>query len=192
MIQNDIGDIRRTMDFQQSRTYQNLLNAYQIEAELNTRYEIYADQARLEGYIEIATIYEATARNEKEHARIWMRRLNEGTLPNTEQNLQNSYDQETDLGNSLFREYARIARDEGYNDIAALFNGVANIELNHDLQFRTLHDRMIRGELFCKPTESLWICMQCGNILSGLCAPEICPVCSFPQGYYRLYAGEII
>ncbi|MDF2485505.1 MAG: hypothetical protein K0R46_1673 [Herbinix sp.] len=180
------------MDFQQSRTYQNMLNAYDIEAIANTRYEIYADQARLEGYIEIATIYEVTARNEKEHARIWLRRLNNGILPNTEQNLVNSFTFESDLGNNLYREYARVAREEGFNDIAALFNGIANIELNHDLRFQTLHDEMIRGELFCKPTESLWICMQCGNILSGLCAPEICPVCMFPQGYYRLYNNAII
>lgn len=180
------------MDFQQSRTYQNLQNAYNMEAETNTRYQIYADQARLEGYIEIALIYETTARNEQEHARIWLRRLNEGILPNTEQNLQNSFDMESDLGNDLYRDYARIAREEGYYDIAALFNGVANIELNHDLRFRTLHEEMVQGELFCKPSESLWICMQCGNIMSGLCAPEICPVCSFPQGYYRLYNNEII
>jgi rubrerythrin len=180
-----------TMDFQQSKTYQNIVNAYNIEAETNTRYQIYADQARLEGYIEIAIIYEITAENEKEHARIWMRRLNEGVLPNTEQNLQSSYDIQAN-GNSLYREYARIAREEGYNDIAALFNGIANIELNHDLRFRTLHEKLIRGELFCQPSESLWICMQCGNIMSSLCAPEICPVCFFPQGYYRLYNNEVI
>lgn len=180
------------MDFQQSKTYQNVLNAYNIEAEINTRYQIYADQARLEGYIEIAALYEVTARNDKEHARIWMRQLNQGVIPDTQQNLQSSYDIASNLGNSLYREYARIARDEGYNDIASLFNGIANIELNHDLNFRTFYERLIRGELYCQPTESLWICMQCGNIMSGLCAPEICPVCSFPQGYYRLYNNEII
>lgn len=180
------------MDFQQSKTYQNVLNAYNIEAEINTRYQIYADQARLEGYIEIAALYEVTARNDKEHARIWMRQLNQGVIPDTQQNLQSSYDIASNLGNNLYREYARIARDEGYNDIASLFNGIANIELNHDLNFRTYYERLTRGELYCQPTETLWICMQCGNIMSGLCAPEICPVCSFPQGYYRLYNNEII
>ncbi len=180
------------MDFQQSRTYQNLLNAYNIEAEANTRYELFADQARLEGYIEIASIYEVTARNEREHARIWMRQLNQGVLPNTENNLQSSYEWEENVGDNLFREYARIAREEGYDYIASLFNGIANIELNHDLRFRRLHDELIRGELYCQPVESLWICMQCGNIMSGLCAPEICPVCTFPQGYYRLYANDVI
>ena len=180
------------MDFQQSKTYQNVLNAYNIEAEINTRYQIYADQARLEGYIEIALLYDITSRNEKEHARIWMRQLNQGVIPDTQQNLQSSYDIASNLGNSLYREYARIARDEGYNDIASLFNGIANIELNHDLNFRTYYERLTRGELYCQPTETLWICMQCGNIMSGICAPEICPVCTFPQGYYRLYNNEII
>ncbi len=180
------------MNFQQSKTYQNIVNAYNIDAEANTRYQIYADQARLEGYIEIAAVYETTARNDKEHARIWMRKLNEGVLPNTEQNLQNSYELESVLGNNLFREYSRIAQEEGYHDIATLFNDIANIELYHELRFRSLHGDLTLGDLYCRPTEMLWICMQCGNIIGGLCAPEICPVCSFPQGYYRLYNNDVI
>ncbi len=175
------------MDFQQSRTYQNILNAYNLEAEANTRLELSAEQAESEQYIEIAAVYRSVATNEKEHARIWMRQLNRGTLPDTEQNLRDSIAFASDLGNNVYREYARIAREEGYDDIAALFNGIANIELNHEATFRTLLEEMIRGELFCRPEESLWICMQCGNIMSGICAPEICPVCGFPQGYYRYY-----
>lgn len=175
------------MDFQQSRTYSNLLNAYNLELMANTRYELSADQARQEEYIEIATVFETTARNEREHARIWLRRLGNGELPTTEQNLLTAIEFETEVGNTIYRDYARIAREEGYNEIAALFNGVANIELNHALRFNTLYDDIIRGEVFCKPVETLWICMQCGNIMSGTCAPVICPVCQFPQGYYRLY-----
>ena len=175
------------MDFQQSRTYQNIMNAYNLEAVVNTRYQIYADQARLENYIEIASVFDITARNEKEHARIWLRQLNNSVLPNTEENLAACIAYENDVGNNVYREYARIAREEGYNDIAALFNGIANIELNHGLRFQILYDNLVRGELFCKPEETLWICMQCGNIMSGLCAPEVCPVCGFPQGYYRVY-----
>ncbi len=180
------------MDFQQSKTYQNIMNAYNLEAVVNTRYLLYADQARLENYIEIATVFENTARNEKEHARIWLRQLNNSVLPNTDENLAACITYENDVGNNVYREYARVAREEGYNDIAALFNGIANIELNHGLRFQTLRENLVRGELFCKPEETLWICMQCGNILSGLCAPEICPVCGFPQGYYRLYGDNLI
>lgn len=180
------------MDFQQSKTYQNLLLAYDEELKSSTKYRLYGDTARTEGYIEIAEIYEITSRNEMEHARIWLRNLNNGILPNTEQNLQTSVVIETAEGDKIYREFARTAQEEGYNEIAALFNGVANIELNHDLTFRSLYDNLVRNELFCKPGETLWICMQCGNIMSGLCAPQICPVCLFPQGYYRLYDCEII
>ncbi|MDF2945123.1 MAG: hypothetical protein K0S01_3981 [Herbinix sp.] len=180
------------MDFQQSRTFSNLQNAYNFELMVSTTYQIYADRARSEDYIEIGNIFDVTARNEKEHARIWLRILNDGTLPTTERNLLVSSEIEAEAGNVTYREYARVAREEGYNDIAALFNGVANIELNHNLRFRTSYENVVRGEVFCKPVETLWICMQCGNIMSGVCAPEICPVCGFPQGYYRLYASEIV
>lgn len=166
------------------------MNAMQLEQIACTRYQLYADQAREENYIEIGTVFDVTARNEKEHARIWWRRLNNGTLTPTVDNLQNCAELEAYVGNNLYREYAATAREEGYNDIAALFNGIANIELNHNLNFTTLRDNILRGEVFCKPTETLWICMQCGNIMSGTCAPVICPVCGFPQGYYRQYTTE--
>lgn len=179
------------MDFQQSQTFSNLQNAYELELKVNTRYELDSDRARLDGYIEIAEIFSITARNEKEHARIWQRQMLKGILPGTEQNLLNAANFELTAGN-LYREYAKTAQEEGYTDIAALFNGVANIELNHDLRFRTQYENVVRGEVFCKPTATLWVCMQCGNIMSGVCAPEICPVCLFPQGYYRVYDKEVV
>jgi rubrerythrin len=167
------------------------LNALNIEQIVNTQYMLYSDQAKQEGYIQISAIYETIARNEREHARIWLRQLNNGVLPTTEQNLKNSADYETYVANQIYREYSRIATEEGYLAIAALFNGVSNIELNHNLIFLSLYEDVIRGEVFCKPTQVLWICMQCGNIMSGECAPAICPVCGFPQGYYRLYNPEV-
>ena len=178
------------MDFQQSKTYENLLNALNVEQVVNTQYMLYSDQARSENYIQISAIYEAIARNEREHARIWTRQLNNGIFPNTEQNLLSSAEYEFFIANEIYREYARIAAEEGYDEIAALFNGISNIELNHNLIFRGLYENVVRGEVFCKPEQTLWICMQCGNIMNGLCAPEICPVCGFPQGYYKLYAPE--
>jgi rubrerythrin len=180
------------MDFQQSRTYNNILNAYNLESIVSTTYQIYADRARQEGYVEIGAVFDVTARNEKEHARIWLRRINNGELPTTEENLLHSAEIEAEAGNVTYREYARVAREEGFNDIAALFNGIANIELNHNLTFQTFYDNVVRGEVFCKPAQVLWICMQCGNIMSAPCAPEICPVCSFPQGYYRIYTDDIV
>lgn len=175
------------MDFQQSRTYQNLLQAYENELLSSARYLIYEDIARNEGYIEIGNIYETTARNDKEHARIWLRRINQGTLPNTATVLQESIQVESEMAGEMYQEFARVAREEGYSDIAALFSGVANIGYNHGFQFTELYENVENNQVFCKPEPTLWICMQCGNVMSGECAPVICPVCGFPQGYYRLY-----
>lgn len=174
------------MEFRQSKTYSNLLNAYELDLMSSASLLLSADQARREGYIQISNILEVIALNEREHARIWQRNLNGGILPDTEENLLTHANMGADTG-KLYREYARVAREEGYDDISSLFNGVANIELNHDLTMRTQYNNFIRGEVFCKPSETLWICLQCGNIMNGLCAPIICPVCGFPQGYYQVY-----
>ncbi len=176
------------MDFQQSQTYANIQKAYEQQLMASTLYRIFSDQARTDGYIEIGNIYDTTARNELEHARIFLKQMNNGIVPPTEENLQTTTTRELEAGDE-YRTYANIAREEGFTEIAALFNGIANIELNHDLRFRTLYDDVVRGEVFCKPQDNLWICMACGNIMSGKCAPEICPVCGFPQGYYRLFTN---
>jgi rubrerythrin len=175
------------VDFQQSQTYRNLLNAFDLEQKMNTQFTLASDQARREGYIQISEIYRTIARNELEHARIWQRELNNGSLPSTEESLKKGAEVGAYLGSELYREYARIATEEGYQEIARLFSGIANIELNHTLILSSLYDDVIRGEVFCKSDTVLWICMECGNIMSGKCAPEICPVCGFPQGFYRLY-----
>ncbi|MBH1940278.1 rubrerythrin family protein [Mobilitalea sibirica] len=179
------------MDFQQSRTYSNLMTAYEDELMASARYEIFGEISRNEGYIEIGNVFETTARNDRQHARTWLRVMNDGVLPTTAEALEESAQAETLAGNEMYREFARVAREEGYNEIAALFNGVANIDLNHGLRFRELYEEVIRGDVFCKDRATLWICMQCGNIMSGECAPIICPVCGFPQGYYRLYSRNI-
>lgn len=175
------------MDFQQSRTYQNLQEALAWKLNTATLYSLYADRAREEDYIEIGNIFDTTSLNEREHARIWWRQLNNGVLPTTAENLANSIQIENEAGDNLFRDYARIAQEEGYEDISALFSGIANIELEHSLNFQVKYEDVQKGEVHCKPTLQLWICMQCGNILSGECAPERCPVCGFPQGYYKIY-----
>ncbi|MDD3173797.1 MAG: rubrerythrin family protein [Herbinix sp.] len=176
------------MDFQQSQTYINLQKAYEWELKVSTVYNIYSDKAQVDGYIEIGNIFTTTAKNEKEHARIFLRKLNNGIIPDTQQNLLESANFENNTA-TLYRDYANTAREEGFNDLAALFNGIANIELNHNLRFSTQYNDIVRAEVFCKPQDSLWICLQCGNIMGGPCAPEICPVCGFPQGYYKLYIG---
>jgi rubrerythrin len=178
------------MELKDSKTYQNLLTAYKSELEASTRFLIYGDIARSEGYIEIGNIYDVVARNDKEHARIWFRRLNGGTLPNTLETLQDADAQEYASANIMYQDFANVAREEGFDDLAALFSGVANIDFNHSYEFRAQADNIQNDEVFCKPTVELWICMQCGNIMSSPCAPAICPVCGFPQGYYRLFNTE--
>lgn len=174
------------MDFQQSQTYKNLISAYDRELSASTIYSIFSDRAITEDFIEISNIFTAVAKNEKEHARIFLRRINNGQIPPTVDNLSSSAVFELETA-ELYRAYAQTAQDEGYTDLAAIFNGIANIELNHNLFFQTQYSNIISNEVFCKPESTLWICMQCGNILSGNCAPEVCPICGFPQGYYRVY-----
>lgn len=176
------------MELQQSQTYKNLQSAFNAECNTSTKYQLYAEKARAEGYIEIGNIYDITARNERSHAEIWEKQLNNGTFPDTLTNLKESSKGETYDGANTYREYARIAREEGFTAIASLFDGVANIEMNHDLRFQSLADSLQAGEFYCKQGDVLWICMVCGNILSGKCAPTVCPICGYPQGYYELYS----
>lgn len=175
------------MDFQQSQTYRNLGIAFEDEAISSTRYRIYADVARNEGYMEIGDIFDVTSLHNKEHAKIWQRQRNQGFLPDTAQALEESQETEYNMASDKYQEFARIAREEGFFDIAALFAGVANIDYNQGTRFSKQLENIKQNQVFCKPEETLWICMNCGNIMSGDCAPLICPVCEYPQGYYRLF-----
>jgi rubrerythrin len=175
------------MAFQDSKTYQNLLVAYEKELLLSAKYLIYSDIARNTGYIEISNVYDTTVINNKEHARIWLRRINEGNLPSLPEVLHQSMQEELQMSSDMYQKFADTASEEGYDDIRALFSGVANIDYNHSTQFRVILENVNNDQVFCKPEARLWICMQCGNIMSGECAPIICPVCGFPQGFYRLY-----
>lgn len=177
------------MEFKQSQTYQNIQNMFMRKLMTSTLFDIYSDKARQETYIQISNIFTSAARNEKEHARIFLRKLNNEVIPDTQTNLYDSINIGTET-NALCRSYAATAKEEGYPDIAALLNGIANIELNHNLDFRTQYDNIIQQQVFCKPTQSIWICLQCGNILVGDCAPQRCPICGFPQGYYQIYDAQ--
>lgn len=175
------------MNFKDSKTYSNLKTAYERELISSGQYVIYGNIARAEGFIEIGNIYDTTARNNNEHARTWLRELREGILPDTATTLEESAVEERIMTNEMYQEFSRVAKEEGFNDIAALFSGVSNIDFNHSTNFEILHENVIRNQVFCKPEETLWICMECGNIMSGLCAPEICPICGLPQAYYKQF-----
>lgn len=180
------------MEFQQSRTFTNLQIAYEYELQTSTKFELFANQARSEILIEIGEAFDIISRNEIFIANR-LRTLINGRVTDTAENLQEARSDEENAANNIYRTFSRIAGEEGYNDIASLFNGIANIKLNHILTLQTFQTDLQNNELFCKPQEGVWICMGCGNILTGFCAPDICPICLFPQGYYRLltyYSGS--
>lgn len=175
------------MDFQQSRTYINLQSAFEGELISSTKYEIYGIRAREQDYQQIGYAFDVISGYEREHARIWLRLLNGGVLPDTLTNLLDGAEEEGRKGNNIYRDYAETAREEGFDAIGALFDGVANIELNSEVIFRNFADDIQNNQVFCKTQSVLWVCINCGNILGGLCAPTICPICGFPQGYYQVY-----
>ena len=174
------------MDFKASRTYQNLQKAYEGELIAGAKYEIYGLKAREEGFEQIGDIFDETSRNEREHGEIWLKLLNEGEIPDTRKNLIDAASGENYEWTQMYRTYARIARLEGYDEIAEKFDMVAMIEENHDRQYEKLYYNMMNGKVFCKNEEHFWVCKNCGNVWFGNCAPETCPVCGYPQGYYEL------
>lgn len=173
------------MSFIESDTYKNLVMLYEKELMFSARYELYSLIARSDGFIEYANIYDSFARQDREHARIWLRNLSQGNLPGTAETLIESAKAENNLASIEYQNAIQVARQEGYNEIVSLMAGIANINFNHELVFQQMYNNIILNQVYCKPNEILWTCIQCGNIMSGLCAPEICPVCGFPQGYYR-------
>lgn len=174
------------MDFKESNTYKNLQHALDGELKASTKYEIYGFKAREEGFEQIGELFAETSHNEREHGELWMKLLNKGKIPNTLDNLKDAYTGETYEWTTMYREFAQEAHQEGYHDIAELFEGVADIERHHDFRFRELTKNIENRDVFCKKGEHLWICMNCGNVVRGRCAPEKCPVCEYPQAYYKL------
>lgn len=174
------------MEFKDSQTFKNLNLALDAEKKASTTYALGAKQARREGYFQIAEIFEETSGNEREHAEIWLRFINSGKLPDTLTNLQNASAIENYEWTIMYKEFAKAAREEGYEDIASLFDGVGLIEKHHDYRFKRLAENIQNQRVFCKEKETIWICLNCGNVYWGDCAPAICPICAYPQGYYKI------
>lgn len=171
-------------DFRLSRTYQNILSAYGDSLLANAKYSLFMKKANQEILIEIGLIFETISRNEQFIAERLRRILFDGT-PDTSHNLEEASIEELNNSN-LYREYSRIAIEEGYVELSSLFNGIANINLNHNATFQSVIDEIQDNQLFCKPQQRLWLCLGCGNILSGECAPTVCPICGYPQSYYEV------
>ena len=175
------------MELKGSKTEQNLITAFAGESEARNKYTYYASKAKKDGYEQIAALFEETARNEMAHARIWFKLLN-GTDKDTLENLKDAADGENFEWTDMYAKMEKEAREEGFDNIAELFKGVAAVEKEHEERFRKLAANIEGGVVFSKDEERIWVCRNCGHVVIGKCAPEVCPVCSHPKAYFELKA----
>ena len=176
------------MELKGSKTEANLMAAFAGESQARNKYTYYASKARKEGYEQIARIFEETAGNEKEHAKIWFKELHGGEVPTTAENLLDAANGENFEWTDMYKGFAETAREEGFTRIAALFELVGKIEKEHEERYRTLLDNIEKGKVFAKEGERTWICLNCGHVYVGEKAPQICPVCAHPQAYFEIKA----
>jgi rubrerythrin len=169
-----------------SQTEANLKAAFAGESQAHTKYQYYAGKARKDGYVQIAELFEATAKNEKEHAKIWFKFLHGGEVPSTPENLKDAADGENYEWTDMYAEFAAKAREEGFTDIAFLFEKVGAIEKEHEMRYRKLLANIEGGLVFSRDEDMMWECSNCGHIVIGKKAPEICPVCKHPKSYFMI------
>ena len=176
------------MELKGSKTEENLRKAFAGESEARNKYTYFASKAKKDGYEQIAAIFEETAQNEKEHAKLWFKELMGGEIKSTEENLKMAADGENYEWTDMYVEFAKTAREEGFTRIAYLFEEVGKIEKEHEERYRKLLDN-VNGELvFSKDGDRIWKCRNCGHIVIGKNAPKVCPVCNHPQSFFEIKA----
>lgn len=175
------------MELKGTRTEANLWAAFAGESQARNKYTYYASKAKKDGYQQIAAIFEETAANEKEHAKIWFKLLH-GGIADTMTNLADAASGEQDEWTSMYPEFAKVAREEGFDKIAYLFDEVAKIEKEHEERYRALIANIEEGKVFVREEQQLWHCRNCGHIHSGAQAPGVCPVCDHPQSFFQIKA----
>ena len=171
-------------DLKGTRTEANLQTAFAGESMARNKYTYYASRAKKDGYNQIAAIFEETAGNEKEHAKLWFKLLHGGAVPDTLTNLADAAAGENYEWTDMYSKMAEEAREEGFDEIARLFDGVAAIEKEHEERYRKLAENINNGQVFARETQQVWICTNCGHVHIGTHAPEVCPVCAHPQAYF--------
>ena len=174
------------MELKGSKTEQNLMTAFAGESQARNKYTYFASKAKKDGYEQIAAIFEETANNEKEHAKLWYKLLKGGEIPSTLDNLKEAADGENYEWTDMYDEFAKVAKEEGFTKIAYLFEEVGKIEKEHEERYRKLIDNIENELVFSKDGEKIWFCRNCGHIVIGKNAPEICPVCAHPQAYFEV------
>ena len=171
-----------------TKTEANLMTAFAGESQAHTKYKYYASKARKEGYVQIGNLFEETANNEKEHAKIWFKLLHDGDIPATSTNLLDAANGENYEWTDMYAGFAKTAREEGFDHIADLFEGVAKIEKEHEERYLKLVKNLEEGLVFSRDGDVIWQCANCGHIVIGKKAPEVCPVCAHPQAYVQIKA----
>ena len=173
-------------DLKGTKTEQNLMTAFAGESQARNKYTYYASKAKKEGYEQIAALFLETANNEKEHAKIWFKLL--GGINDTAANLKDAAAGENYEWTDMYAGFAKEARDEGFEKIAFLFDGVAKIEKEHEARYLKLLKNVEGGLVFSRDGEAIWQCVNCGHLVVGKKAPQICPICDHPQAFFEIHA----
>ena len=176
------------MELKGSKTEQNLWAAFAGESQARNKYTYFASKAKKEGYEQIAAIFEETANNEKEHAKMWFKHLHGGAVPDTLTNLKDAADGENYEWTDRYDRMAKEAKEEGFDRIAYLFEAVGKIEKEHEERYKKLLENVEDGLVFSKDGDKIWKCRNCGHICIGKEAPEICPVCNHAKAYFEIKA----
>ncbi len=174
------------MELKGSKTEKNLMEAFAGESQARNKYTYFASQAKKEGYVQMAKIFEETAANEKEHAKIWFKLLCGGEIPDTATCLKMAAEGEHGEWTDMYPRMAAEAKEEGFNQIAALFNMVAGIEKEHEERYLALAENLANNKVFAREEQQVWQCSNCGYTYIGKSAPLKCPVCAHPQSYFEL------
>ena len=174
------------MELKGSKTEKNLLAAFAGESQARNKYTYYASKAKKDGYEQIAELFLETAENEKEHAKMWFKELHGGDIPDTLENLNDAAAGENYEWTDMYKEFAETAKEEGFIRIAKLFEMVAEIERHHEERYRKLIENIEEGLVFSRDDDRIWQCRNCGHIVIGKKAPEVCPVCGHPKSFFEI------
>ena len=169
-----------------TKTEKNLQEAFAGESQARNKYTYFASKAKKEGYEQIAAIFQETADNEKEHAKIWFKLLHDGDVPATTENLKAAAEGENFEWTDMYARFAKEAREEGFERIAFLFESVGKIEKEHEERYKKLLANIEDGIVFSRDGDKIWICRNCGHVVVGKEAPEVCPVCAHPRAYFEM------
>ena len=177
-------------DLKGTKTEANLGAAFAGESEARNKYTYFASRARKDGYVQVANFFEETAENEKEHAKLWFKYLHDGAVPDTLANLEAAASGENYEWTTMYADFAREAREEGFTEIAALFELVGGIEKEHEERYRKLLANIKDEVIFAREENKVWHCINCGKTVTSKIAPKLCPVCAHPQAYFQIKADN--